>query len=375
MHPDPWALRCVGRLLTAATCALLAWGSTGAEEEAIPWRVYAGVQQFDWDTEGLRGHKADCRTEVCDDADFRRANLDASVGFRVGAERLLQDGSRLLIRAGAEAGLLFTEFDLSQHDLKLLDLLGVAAVGIDLGPLQSFLRAGFGATLTDDGRTGLAGFLEAAFDVPVSPDTAIRLAARTTERDGPDSDDLSLLMITGGSHGEGEQKWELDTQAGVSIPGALVGEDRQLSRAPFWQISVFRRIGDTKSRLGLGLDIAGFESMVRTDFKGVSGNERSKEVAGLAAVWDFEFAEGDRSRWRVGGGVKLADWEAGTGLLLDDQGEEVVENKMDLGVLLKVDAVFKPQSRFPILTGLEQVYWPEIDLSELRVRLGLQVAL
>ncbi len=375
MHPDTRTRRGSGRILLSATCALLAWGSVGAEDEVRPWRVYAGVQQFDWDTDGLRGHKVDCRTEACDDGDFNRANLDSSIGFRVGAERSLLDEDSLLLRAGAEVGLLFTEYDLSQHDLKLLDLLGVVAVGVDLGPLQSFLRMGLGGTLTDDGRTGLVGFLEAAFDVPVGPGTALRLAARATERDGPDSDDLSLLVITGGSRNKGASNWQLDTQAGVSIPGVLVGEERQLSRAPFWQISVFRRIGKTRSRLGLGLDIAAFESMVRTEFKGVSGNERSKEVGGITAMWDFEFAEMDWLGWRVGAGVKLADWEAGSGLLLNEQGQEVVENRIDLGVLLKVDAVFKPRSRFPILTGIEQVYWPEIDLGELRLRLGLQIAL
>lgn len=373
MHSDIWALRCIDRILLAATCVLLAWGPIGAEDEARPWRVYGGVQHFEWDTEGQAGHTADCRTEACDDSDYERANLDTSIGFRVGAERSLWDGNRFHLRAGAEAGLLFTEYDLSQHDLKLLDLLGVVGIGFDLGPLQSFLSLGLGGTLTDDGRAGLAAFLEAAFDVPVGPDTAFRLAVRATDRDGPDSEDVSVLLVTGGSNSSGATNWDLDTQAGVSIPGGLVGEDYDLSRAPFWQLSAFRRLGSTRSRLGLVLDVATFESMERTELRGVPGNERSKDIVGFAAVWDLELAELDRSRWRAGGGVKIAEWEVGPNGLLNEQGVQVRENRTELGVLLKVETVFKPRSRFPILVGLEQVYWPESELGELRLRLGLHI--
>jgi hypothetical protein len=355
---------------------LLAWCPADAKDDTSHWMVYAGAQSFQWETTGGRsGHTVDCRTKACDGSDFNRANLDSSFGFRFGAERSLRDGHPLHLRAGAEAGLLFTEYDLSQHDLKLLELMGVIAVGADIGPLRPMLRAGLGGTLSDDGHARPAAFLEAALDVPVSHDTALRLAARLTERNGPDGNDLSVLVVTRGARGEVAAEWELDTQAGISFPGGLVGEDRELSRAPFWQISAFRGVGGGRNRIGFGVDIAGFESSVRTEFKGVSGNERSKEINGFTALWDLELPGGERTRWRIGAGAKLADWKDRYNLLLDDQGQDVLGSRTELGVLLKAETVFRPQSRFPILGGVEQVYWPDIDLGELRLRAGLQIAL
>jgi hypothetical protein len=152
-----------------------------------------------------------------------------------------------------------------------------------------------------------------------------------------------------------------------------VGEDLELSRAPFWQISAFRRIGESRSRLGLGLDIAAFESSVRTVFMGVPGNERSQEVFGVAAVWDFMVADMHRSRWRVGAGVKIADWKDTNNFLLDEFGNQVIGSSNELGGLFKAEAVFNPRSRFPILAGFDQLYWPDIDLGEFRVRVGLQI--
>ena len=85
------------------------------------------------------------------------------------------------------------------------------------------------------------------------------------------------------------------------------------------------------------------------------------------------FADNDRSRWRVGAGVKVADWKDEFNFLLDEDGTQIIGSDRELGGLLKAEVVFKPESRFPILVGLEQLYWPGIDLGEFRLRGGLQI--
>ena len=364
-----------GKALATAVCALLLATPAPAEESKERWRFYGGMIHFNWDTVGPSGHTVDCRTPTCDDADFDRGNLDTSMGFRVGAERLLLDCRRLLLRAGAEGSVRFTDYDLSQRELILVDLLGVVSIGADLGRVRPLLRLGLGGSFTDDGRGRTATFVEPALDIDLGNNVALRVATRWTNRNGPDDNDTSLLVVSRGNDGSSLSRWAVESSAGVSIPGGLVGEDLELSRGPYWQISLFRELGSGSNRVGFALDLMRAESTERLVFQSVPGNERTDELFGFAGIWDRRIVATARWRWRAGAGIKMSDWSDEFGLLLDEQNVPIVGSSTELGALVKTDVLLNPDSRFPLLLGLEQLYWPDIELGELRVRLGVELAL
>ncbi|MFH1176004.1 MAG: hypothetical protein V1750_01260 [Acidobacteriota bacterium] len=132
-------------VLAIAFVGLASLAPATGEEAEPAWRLYGGGVHFRWlTTGGEHGHREDCRSRTCDDADWRRANLDNAFGWRGGAERELLQAGRLRALAGVEGAVLFSEYNSSQRDFALIEALATGGIEIDLKMLRLFARAGAG---------------------------------------------------------------------------------------------------------------------------------------------------------------------------------------------------------------------------------------
>jgi hypothetical protein len=370
-HLPIGAICCVTLLV-----GVMALSSASAEQPQSSWRLYAGPFQFSWKTEdGPRGHIRDCRTQQCNDEDFRRGNLDASIGMRVGAERGLWSAGRFHLAGGAEASLLFTEYNLSQHELRLLALDGLVAGRVDLGLPDILVRAGAGPLLSDDGRLGLNWFVEGGLELRLGPGAAIRAMARHSVYDRPAAGEVAVLLVAGDGPGDERSRWQAQTGLGVAMPGLVAGDDLRLKQSPSVELALYRRLRSSRTRLGVAVDATAWESEVRTVWIHTPGNERTENITNISVVVDHELGRGRGVRWRVGAGAKAGDWSDSKGGLLHRRDEGVEGRSWEAAVLARAEAVLSVPRPSPLVIGVEQAYWPSLELSELRIRLGIQISL
>lgn len=208
---------------------VVAVAATAMAEEPTSYR---GAFHFRWrTTDGKHGHIADCRTEACDRDDFARGNLDNAFGLRLGLERAIARRGQLRLVAGGEAQMLFTEYNLSQRDLVIGELLGFAGGSLDLGPLRLVTRARPDAGLGQahlDPFSGADAFPsgEAAQAFTIASVVAAHARARWVKVVGWG---LAGTLAYGRVHLD--RRWTSDVVAGALI-GAGVGSWVAARRAP-----------------------------------------------------------------------------------------------------------------------------------------------
>jgi len=355
----------------AISIALLAPAIPGAAQGGEPlWS--AGAFHFRWrTTDGRHGHIADCRTEACDRADLARGNLDNAFGLRLGLEAPVTGYGAFRLLAGVEGQVLFTEYNLSQRDVTIGELDGVLGGALDLGPIELLVRTGAGGVLNSGGRGGLGRFVEGAIGLPVHRRISARVGFRRAWHAGPSTDEVSLSVLLRPREAAGHGRWNIGWSVGASRPGALVGDDLSLSAAPAWELSVFRMIGESPYRLGLGIGSTGQESAVRTVRGDVPGNQRGKEIFDLTLLADRSVGRTGGIRWRAGLGVRVARWRDRDSLLLDAGGSPVDAGTEAAG-LASLAARLEIGESLGLVGRAEQVYWPSLGLGEVRVMLGLE---
>jgi hypothetical protein len=351
----------------------LAFATAARAEEAPGWSIHAGAAPFRWITEDeSKGHSMDCRSQACNRGDLERGNLDNSIGFRVGAERELLRRGRFSLSGGAEVAILPTEYNLSQNDLVIVDLLAVGAAGLDLGPVRLLARAGLGGTLSDHLPSGSASFLEGAVEVALSPTAAVRLGGRRAEHAGLRTKEASVAVVARPRARALGSGWDIEVAGGVSAPGVGLGSSLELTAAPMVQLAAFRRVGRNGDRLGGVLVGVSHESDRRSWYGNTPGNQRGKELIEAALQWDRPLAGGPAGRLRVLASLRASDFEDDWALLHDGD-REIHAAGIEFGVGLGAEVEVLRGEAVGLVLGAEQLYWPVCELGELRGRLGLRV--
>lgn len=352
------------RLLAVAVCWVAP--ASGFGGDSPPWRMFGGGVHFRWHTQGRHGHFEECRERSCNDEDWRRRNLDNSLGLRLGIERLWKHSALLSGTAGWELNLLASEYNLSQRDVFIGGTFATAGVlvGGERGDLVA--QAGLGGFATNDGRGGAAGFLEAGGEAGVSSTTRVRLAGRRTWLAGRCVDEASLTLRASPDSAPAD-RWQVGV--GVSRPGLGGGRDAGLGNGAVWQLAVGRPVGGGDGRAGVLLGAAGREARRESNYGTVSGNQRGREVWEVGGWWDERLAAGESWELRAGATVRLAHWSDDGPLLRRPSGDpRSADVAGGLGVTLAAGRHIGDGLRVEAV--VEPVVWPTLELVELRARVG-----
>lgn len=358
--------------LVTMLVALPAWLVAPAAafgEDRPPWRLFGGGAHFRWHTQGRHGHFEDCRERSCDDEDWRRRNLDNSLGLRLGIERLWQHSALLSWTAGGELNLLASEYNLSQRDLVIGEVF--AQGGVVLGGERGALVAqlGLGGFATDDGRGGAAGFFEAGGEVGVSPATRVRLAGRRSWLAGRPVDEASLTLRASPDSAPAG-RWQVGV--GVSRPGLGGSRDAGFGNGAVWQLAVGWPVGSGDGRAGVLFGAAGRESRFASTYGTVPGNQRGREVWEAGGWWEERVVTGESWELRTGATVRLAHWSDDGPLLRRSSGDaRSADVEGGLGMTLAVGRHLGDGLRVEAVA--EPVVWPTLELVELRARVGFAV--
>ena len=336
-----------------------------ASTAGASWRIYTGGYGTAWHTTGgHHGHDVDCPADEqhdrCESSDFARANLDNSIGFRLGAEQ-----RRDWLVYGAELNLVSTEYNISQRDFYIGSGLATAGAVTEFFHVTWGLRGGAGVAASDDGHFGGTLMAEASAEVPLDDAVALRLSYRESALLlGGESlrlRDTAFLMVFGDT--PGASQWRFGASAGVSSPGLLFGEDLDLSRAPFTRLTAARRIG-ARSAVGISYLTAAHESTRKTVFMGFPENERGKTINGIGIDWTAEVLTAPRYFIEIGAGAELADWSDEHQLLPVDGGTEVAP-------VVRLSAGIPLTARLALIATSEHLYWTGISLGESRLSIGI----
>ena len=137
-------------------------------------RTYAGGFNTRWNTTGWHGHDQDLcpeaatgGPEACNDADYRNANLDNSIGFRFGHERDWFDRGPFKFLAGVEGSFTDSEYNLSQDHIAFFSASAIAGIDYEILTTRIGGRFGAGPFITTDGRSGPQAFAELTATVPI----------------------------------------------------------------------------------------------------------------------------------------------------------------------------------------------------------------
>jgi hypothetical protein len=361
------------RLLLIRTALLVAMCVTAlplCAETPRGWNFYLGGLGTRFDaTGGPRGHTEDCRTVECDESDFERGNLDSSIGYRFGADRRLFRRGNVGVLAGADITVVSTEYNLSQRDFWLFGGVGYGAVEIEWPRVTVDVRAGGGRTWSDDGRSLPTTMVEGGFAIPFGETTALRVAVRRSDLGGPKLRDVSLLIVFPEGPIEDRSRWAYSSIFGVSAPGKVAGRDHSLSRAPLWINALEYSLSESR-HLTLAWVSTSHESTRRSTFQGVTGNQRGKTIAGHGLTYVRSFPGGIR----LGGGGELANWSDDYELLYDRSASKVVTPGIDFAVTAEVGARRRLARAVFAIAEVQQLYWLDSSLGEMRFLAGVTVS-
>src|SRR5688572_952606 len=176
-------------MLRAALLITLIATTTHAET-----RIFAGSIGTRWQTIGYHGHDQEPCEPIdlsdpeaiypdCDVNDLARGNMDNSIGYRFGFERDFHRIFQSRLAYGVESTLMFTEYNLSQHDTTIISATPTigAAVPLPWGQIWAEAKGGVGPFFTTDGdQSGGLWFVETSLTLPVGRGAGFRIAYRST---------------------------------------------------------------------------------------------------------------------------------------------------------------------------------------------------
>ena len=379
----------------ALVIAFLMVATTAVAQERAS-RTYAGGFSSRWKTLGLHGHDQEwCGEPVvvvfpgvgfghfspdCNAMDFARANLDNAIGVRGGIERDLWGRGLLRLVGGAEGGLSFTEYNLTQADFVILS--GSLIAGFDFARWGGRLggRYGAGPSSISEGDMAFNTYTEVVAQLPLRPGAAVRFSqrhSRTTrfgrKEDGSRDTARALetsVMFVASPETTGSSRWEFSTSTGSSTPGGGPWRSLQLREAPYFRLTADRDLpwwDDTA--LQISWTSTGHESRLPTVYRGYDGNFRSKTISGFGlGIQRVEHATGLLSL-TYGGGIEVADWRDDHHLLIDRRGETFnagVETAFHASGGLRYQ--FSPHTAVEV--NIQQLVWTGLALGERRWGIG-----
>ena len=388
----------VGSTEMRVWCALLlAAASFSAEAQT---RTYAGPFSTNWRTVGKHGHDQPwcaeptvtnfpnggvlVHTMDCNALDFARGNLDNSIGFRTGRERDLFAKGPFVLVAGVEAGMSYTEYNLSQSDFVFAAAAGLAGADLRLGHFSIGGRYGFGPFATSDGgEYGFQRFQGLQVTLPLRAGAAIQISQRSMRvldfspvqadvvRREPRATETSVLLVASPDY-SGSSKWEFSAATGTTTPGAgYVGSSRGLRSSAYSQVAADRELPWRDLHARVTWSSSAHESALETEFLGYRGNFRSKTIDGFGVAVGSTRRLNDRFSWRYSGGIEVSDWRDEHQLLTRD-GAPLVGG-VETGLSADFGVRWHLGRNLALETSFEQLYWQRLDLGEGRVGFGLVV--
>lgn len=344
------------------------------ELQAASWRTFAGSFGSRWNTLGHHGHDQPlCDAAAgCDGIDFARANLDDSIGFRVGRERDFFESGPLRLVGGADASVSHTEYNLSQRDFSLVSAALFAGTDIEIGGVRIGARYGGGAyTATATEHRGLMRFLDLTAGFPLGRGAAVRIGRRNfalSRMEAAPSRDISVMIVTDGVT-PGESNWEFTAATGTAMPGAGAGGDRKLRSTALNRTAALRTLRQPDWQLEVSWTSTAHESSIPSTFRGYDGNFRSKTIESYGVGLSRLHPLSRRLFVRLSGGVEIADWRDEHRLLTRD-GAELVAG-VELAVAAGASLRLQLQPRLAIESSLQKTYWRTLDLGEARWTMGI----
>ena len=361
--------------------------------------IFGGSVATRWQTVGYHGHDQEPCEPVdltdplalypdCDANDFARGNLDNSIGFRFGFERDLRRVGRGRIHAGAEGTLMYTEYNLSQNDVTIINGAATAGASVPWWRIHAGVKLGAGPFMTTDTeQIGALWFAETSATIPVAGGAGLRIAYRHTTllnreeiegtRRSPRVVDTSFMFVASPAPArplpEASSLWEFAAMTGISVPGAVFGGDGQLRSNEFHKLTAARALPWRGTQLAVSWAGAAHESSKPGVFMGYPGNFRTNVVDAYGLSLRRGRALSDDVTLRYGAGAEVADWEDEFRFLLDESGDTIVGG-MEIGASAGIGVRLRAASHFSIEASAEQLYWPGIDIGELRLGVGIIIS-
>jgi hypothetical protein len=367
------------------------------------WRTYIGTFSSRWKTRGLHGHDQplcaparmisfeDGRVFLidspdCGPSDFARANLDNSIGFRLGRERDFAAWGPLRLGAGVEGGISHTEYNISQVDFTLVSAALTGGADLSFSHFGAGARVGLGVfTSTAASIGGMHSFRELHVTLPLRPGASVRFSRRTSREDRPraDANVLALypglkprteatetsLMFVATPDSKGSTEWDFAATSGTSTPG-IGGKDLGLHSAAFQRLTVFRDLGGGgKTQLAMSWTSSAHESNYFTTYNGYPGNQRGKTINGFAVAATRTLTLPWHLSLQAGGGIEVADWRDPHHLLVDR--DETVAGGVELAFAARASLRSELSPGVAIDATFEQLRWRSIGLGEARWSFGI----
>ena len=343
-----------------------AWAPLSAET-----RTYGGALSTRWNTIGWHGHDQDLCPEAarggaaaCDDTDYRNANLDNSIGFRLGHERDSFARGPLKFVIGAESSFTDSEYNLSQNHIAFVSASAIAGIDYEISAARLGGRYGAGPFVTTDGRSGLQAFAEFNATVPIRRGAGLRLAHRFVGHLSPvvKRGETSILLVTS-PETTGASRWEFAATAGTSKPDAL-----NLRSAAFHRLAAMYFLG-RDLQVQASWTASAHESTVLTTFMGYPGNERGKTIESFGLALRHRHTFSDSLSVHYSGGMELADWADRHHLLIRD-GSDVMAGT-EYGFTAAASVRLALAHHAAVEGGVERIWWKDLELGETRWGIGL----
>jgi hypothetical protein len=303
----------------------------------------------------------------CDDVDFRRANLDDSIGFRFGSERDFFNLGPLRVVGGADGSISQTEYNGSQRDFALMTGVAVGGADVDFYGFRFGFRAGAGPYVTSDGRTGASWQREASIDIPVRAGAAVRLSQR---RSSLRVTETALMVMATSETAHARSPWEFSVAAGTTKPGRGPGGSLDLHQTGWQRLTVLRDWRSPSTQVAFTYTSTAQESRLYSDYRGYGGNQRGKTINGFGVGFIRSFDATANLSARLGAGIEVADWTDRYPLLVERHQQPMyggIEDAITASGAVRYR--FHPGLAFEATA--QQVYWRALRLSEARWGIGI----
>ncbi len=357
---------CVITLVTA-------FGAVSTPAAASEWRVVFGSSLIEWDSSSRGSIPPGCPEETCHELDLESGDLMDGIGSHFGLEWFFNRDDTVRWFTGAQLDLLASEYLSTQRSLGIAELHLIGGVEANLGLLRPLVRAGAGYAVLEPGGGDTAMFVEPALHIALSAEAGLRLGYRWSSHGAADSEDFIVSLVAPldapGMSGE----WDLSWAVGSILTGPFGREDLRLRSGPYWQLGVHRNVDLVRGRLGLLIHTAGRETPVSLRVNRELDMDETVRVGGISVQWDRAMRPYLGLPWRMGAGVTVADWEKDYFWLIN-QHQELVRPEIEASAYLLAQIQLLNYRGVRLIGGLEPVYWPELELYEVRVRVGFEIS-